>query len=155
MSAASPLQPAATPSPALALAQAQPALLPQNVPAAGHHWLMDLSGCAGNRQLLENAQALEAVLPAAARQAGMQVVGQVFHQFAPTGVTGAVILAESHVTIHTWPQEGFVAIDVYVCDFNQTNCSKGERLSQALMALFAPQVAQCRTVRRGAQAEQP
>lgn len=104
----------------------------------GHHWLLDLSDCHAPAEILEDAHTLERLVPAAARAAGMTVVGQVFHQFAPCGVTGAVILSESHVTVHTWPESRFVAIDVYVCDFNEANQAKGERLADALQALFVP-----------------
>lgn len=124
-------------------------------PVSGHHWLLDLSDCRVARELLEHASALEQRLPAAARDAGMQVVGQVFHQFEPSGVTGAVILAESHLTVHTWPESRFVAIDVYVCDFNQANRSKGERLSQALIALFLPGSSRCQAVERASLELQP
>lgn len=115
----------------------------------GHHWLLDLSDCQAAAPLLEDAATLEAHLPAAARAAGMTVVGQVFHQFAPTGVTGAVILSESHLTVHTWPESRFVAIDVYVCDFTETNHAKGERLADALQALFAPARLSRQSVLRG------
>jgi S-adenosylmethionine decarboxylase proenzyme len=114
----------------------------------GHHWLLDLSDCQAPAAILEDASTLEQLLPQAARQAGMHIVGQVFHQFAPSGVTGAVILSESHLTVHTWPESKFVAIDVYVCDFNHTNRAKGERLAQALTALFAPGSCSSQNVQR-------
>lgn len=104
----------------------------------GHHWLLDLSDCQADKRFLEKTEHLEKFLPSVARDAGMTVVGQVFHQFQPSGVTGALILSESHVTVHTWPESGFVAIDVYVCDFNESNKAKGERLADALQALFEP-----------------
>lgn len=104
----------------------------------GHHWLLDLSGCQAEMQWLECAAQVQYMLPQLARDAGMQVVTQAFHQFEPSGVTGAVVLAESHVTIHTWPETQFVAIDVYVCDFQEVNRSKGQRLSQSLIALYQP-----------------
>ena len=50
----------------------------------------------------------------------MTVVGDSFHQFEPQGVTGTVLLAESHLAIHTWPEQGFVTIDVYVCNLQPT-----------------------------------
>jgi S-adenosylmethionine decarboxylase len=114
----------------------------------GHHWLLDLSDCQAPAHLLEDATALAPLLLQAACDAGMDVVGHVFHQFAPTGVTGAVILAESHLTVHTWPESKFVAIDVYVCDFNCANHTKGERLAQALTELFAASVCHRQAVSR-------
>lgn len=114
----------------------------------GHHWLLDLSQCQARPALLEDASVLEPLMVQAARTAGMQVVGHVFHQFAPSGVTGAVILSESHLTVHTWPESLFVAIDVYVCDFNHTNRAKGQRLAQALTELFAPRCSNSQAVQR-------
>lgn len=114
----------------------------------GHHWLLDLSECQASAALLEDACVLEPLMVHAARTAGMHVVGHVFHQFAPKGVTGAVILSESHLTVHTWPESLFVAIDVYVCDFNHTNRAKGQHLAQALTQLFAPRCCNSQTVQR-------
>lgn len=114
----------------------------------GHHWLLDLSECQAPATLLKDALVLKPLMVQAARTAGMHVVGQVFHQFTPSGVTGAVILSESHLTVHTWPESNFVAIDVYVCDFNQTNRAKGEQLAQALTQLFAPRCSNMQAVQR-------
>ena len=115
---------------------------------SGHHWLLDLTHCQADKALLEQAGALEIILPAAATAAGMHVVGQVFHQFQPCGVTGAVILSESHLTVHTWPESSFVALDVYVCDFNESNQRKGELLAQAMITLFQPLRCNSQTVQR-------
>ena len=59
--------------------------------------------------------------------AGLTIVGDSFHQFAPQGVTGTVLLAESHLAIHTWPEHGFVTVDVYVCNLATDNTAKAER----------------------------
>ena len=120
------------------------------IPSAvtGHHWLVDLSGCTPVSAVMEDAHTLERLLPDAARSAGMRVVGQTFHQFLPNGVTGAVILSESHLTVHTWPESKFVAIDVYVCNFNRENFEKGKRLTQELITLFAAAHCHCQLVAR-------
>ncbi len=70
----------------------------------------------GGAPQLRDAVALEALLRAAARQAGAQVLGNHFHAFGEEdGVTGVVLLSESHVSVHTWPESGFAAIDIFMC----------------------------------------
>ncbi|AYZ62664.1 adenosylmethionine decarboxylase [Burkholderia multivorans] len=80
----------------------------------GSHVLADLGGI--DAALLRDAARLEAVLTDAARRAGARVIGAHFHHFGGEhGVTGVVLLAESHITIHTWPEHGFAAVDAFMC----------------------------------------
>ena len=51
----------------------------------------------------------------AAEETGATVIGEIFHQFSPQGVTGVVAIAESHVCIHTWPEFGYAAVDIFTC----------------------------------------
>lgn len=57
----------------------------------------------------------EALLTRAAEEAGATVLGHRFHQFEPWGVTGVVLLAESHLSLHTWPEEGLLTLDCFTC----------------------------------------
>jgi S-adenosylmethionine decarboxylase proenzyme len=78
-------------------------------------------------------------------------VGELFHQFpAPGGVTGVVLLAESHLAVHTWPELGAVTLDVYVCNLDADNSSKARALLTALEVAFAPQRVEHHQVVRGA-----
>jgi S-adenosylmethionine decarboxylase proenzyme len=52
---------------------------------------------------------------AAAEAIGAAIVGDTFHRFSPQGVSGSVVIAESHLSVHTWPETGYVAIDIYTC----------------------------------------
>ena len=80
----------------------------------GTHLLADLSGIAPER--LRDGAALEQLLRGAAIAAGAQVLHSHFHSFgAGQGVTGVVLLAESHISIHTWPECGFAAVDIFMC----------------------------------------
>ena len=114
------------------------ALRPQPGPPAvrGHHWLLDLADCRCDPLLLATREPLEALCVQACESAGMRVVGRAFHQFEPQGVTGVVLLAESHMSVHTWPDERFAAVDVYVCNHERENTHRGAALAQALRAAF-------------------
>lgn len=80
----------------------------------GRHLLADFYGVADS--MLKDAAALEKLLTGAAIQAGAHVLFSHFHAFGDEGgVTGVVLLAESHISIHTWPEEGFAAADVFMC----------------------------------------
>jgi S-adenosylmethionine decarboxylase len=86
--------------------------------------------------------------------AGLQPVGRLFHAFAPTelgpsGVTATVLLAESHLCVHTWPEQRAVTLDVYVCNFGGDHSAKARQLLDALLALFAPEWVERHALRRG------
>lgn len=81
---------------------------------SGQHILADLSGIAAEK--LSSCATLDALLRNAAEAAGAQVLFSHFHAFGEgLGVTGVVLLAESHITIHTWPEHGFAAADIFMC----------------------------------------
>lgn len=80
----------------------------------GRHLLLDLAGIVPAR-LTDPAQ-LEAALRDAARLAGATVLSSHFHHFGEGGgVTGVLLLSESHISIHTWPEHGFAAVDIFMC----------------------------------------
>lgn len=84
--------------------------------ALGRHLLLELKDC--DRDILNDLGSLKCILLAAAREAGASVVGMSFHQFEPQGVSGVVAIAESHLFIHTWPEYGYAAFDVFTCGDN-------------------------------------
>ena len=79
----------------------------------GTHLLIECHGCPA--ALLDDQKQLEAALRAAAEAIGAKVVGALFHRFAPQGVTGVLLLSESHASVHSWPERGYAAVDVYTC----------------------------------------
>ena len=81
--------------------------------ALSKHLLVDLYGCSAD--LLNDVTALETVMIEAAQRAGATVINSMFHHFSPFGVSGVVVIQESHLTIHTWPEQGFAAIDLFTC----------------------------------------
>jgi S-adenosylmethionine decarboxylase proenzyme len=118
-------------------------------PLQGIHLIADLYECACPRALLEQRDLLETEMVSAVVQAGLQVVGVRFHQFQPVGVTGVVLLAESHLAVHTWPERDYVTLDVYACNHTGDNQAKAERLYAQLIRLFAPEHSQRVVVQRG------
>ena len=86
--------------------------------------------------------------------ADLQAVGQLFHAFpatalGPSGVTATVLLAESHLCVHTWPEQRAVTLDVYVCNFGGDHSAKAQALMSALIDLFAPAQVQHHSLNRG------
>jgi S-adenosylmethionine decarboxylase len=77
------------------------------------HTLFELHGC--DPVLLKDTEALRPLLLDAVRAGGGTVVTEVFHNFSPHGVSGVIVIAESHVAIHTWPEHGFAAVDIFSC----------------------------------------
>ncbi len=81
--------------------------------AVGTHVLGELYGC--SPELLRHVDSVRSLMQNIAQQANFRVVGEKFHQFEPEGVTGVMVLAESHFSLHTWPEKGLVAADVFTC----------------------------------------
>ena len=79
----------------------------------GRQVLIDLYDCP--RKVLDDEKLIAASMIAAAREAGAAVVGSTFHRFSPCGVSGVVAIRESHLAIHTWPEYGYAAIDLFTC----------------------------------------
>lgn len=122
----------------------------------GLHLTADLHGCDAHRPHFADADALRALCLAAVDAAGLQPVGELFHRFTPpregasqAGVTGVVLLAESHLAVHTWPELAAVTLDVYVCNLGADNSVRAEGLLAALVAAFAPARIERHTLRRG------
>ena len=81
--------------------------------ALGKHLLLELKDC--NREALNDIDFLRDTMLAAANECGATVLGESFHQFSPQGVSGTVVIAESHLFIHTWPEYGYAAADIFTC----------------------------------------
>ena len=94
----------------------------------GLHLTADLRGCAPALPAMVDVAALRRLCVHAVSAAGLQPVGELFHRFpAPGGVTGVVLLAESHLAVHTWPELGAVTLDVYVCNLQGTTATVPRR----------------------------
>ncbi|WP_103866634.1 adenosylmethionine decarboxylase [Aquimarina sp. I32.4] len=80
----------------------------------GLHILMEFHKCSSD--ILNDLNILEASMNEAADSSGSTIIKSVFHQFSPQGVTGVVIIAESHLAIHTWPEHEYAAVDFFTCN---------------------------------------
>ena len=115
-----------------------PAAVPQRQ-ATGLHLIGDLYGCLCDSRLMLDASHLEAFCKQRVAAAGLSTVGSLFHSFGEgEGVTGAVVLAESHLALHTWPEDDYDTLDVYVCSYTNDNSAKAERLFELVMQAFDP-----------------
>lgn len=109
----------------------------------GSHLLADFYGISA--PLLCDGEELERLLRRAADSAGATVVGSHFHRFGDSGgVTGVVLLAESHISIHTWPESEFAAVDIFMC-----GAANPKRALAALVAGLAPTRQQVGVAARG------
>ena len=79
----------------------------------GTHIVCELSGC--SPELLTDVDGVRLIMEAAAREANAEILKVAFHRFQPQGVSGVVVIAESHMSIHTWPESGYAAVDFYTC----------------------------------------
>ena len=81
--------------------------------ALGSHMLLELKDC--DKEVLNDLTLLRDSLLSAAEEAGATMVGESFHHFTPQGVSGVVLIAESHLFLHTWPEYGYAAVDIFTC----------------------------------------
>ncbi len=79
----------------------------------GIQWIIELYHC--NSEILNDESTIQSVMIAAAEKANATVVNHCFHRFAPQGVSGVVVISESHLAVHTWPEYGYCAIDLFTC----------------------------------------
>ena len=107
------------------------------------HTLLELHGCPA--ALLANTDALRPLLLDAVRAAGATVVTEVFHNFSPHGVSGVIVIAESHVAIHTWPEHAYAAVDIFSCSPTLDQAA----MSRGIAAALAAQRMESRVVERG------
>lgn len=81
--------------------------------ALGHQIIAEFYDCDGD--LLANVDYVTDAMLEAAKRAKATIVAHTFHHFSPLGVSGAIIIAESHLAIHTWPEYGYAAVDLFTC----------------------------------------
>lgn len=99
----------------------------------GRHCILELYDCPA--YLLDNQAFIQETLRKAADIAKSTLLGELSHKFDPQGVTALVLLAESHISIHTWPESGYAAVDVFTCGAHTLPEESCEYIASALQAL--------------------
>lgn len=79
----------------------------------GRHIIADLGGC--SRIRLGSVSIVKEIMEEAVLRSGATIINSHFHKFSPEGVSGIILLSESHASIHTWPDKGYASIDIYTC----------------------------------------
>ena len=120
----------------------------------GLHLTADLHQCQCDAAWLLDAKLLGAHCLQAVNSAGLQAVAHLFHNFpstglGPPGLTATVLLAESHLCVHTWPEQHAVTLDVYVCNFGGDHSAKAHALMDLMLALFDAQRVHRHSLTRG------
>lgn len=111
--------------------------------ALGTHLLLELKDC--DAASLNDVEYVRKSLMHAAESVGATIVGETFHEFSPYGVTGVVAIAESHLSIHTWPEHGYAAVDVFTCG----ESFKPKDAAEILVGRFSSQTFSIMEVKRG------
>ena len=119
---------------------------PEDLPSLGSHLLVEFYGC--DPKSLEQESLVRQAMVEAAKESDASVVTDSFHEFKPFGVSGAVIIQESHFTIHTWPEHGYAAVDLFYCSTIAV-----DRAVQTLQRYFQPKRTGYMVVRRGTENE--
>ena len=110
---------------------------------AGAHLLADMHGISADK--LNDVATMEDLLRHSAQAAGAQILFSHFHSFGSgQGITGVVLLAESHISIHTWPEYGYAAADIFMCGQAQP-----ERALEVIRQALQPASCEMQTIRRG------
>ncbi len=120
----------------------------------GLHLTADLHNCRCDPVWLLDAAKLGDWCVKAVHAAGLQPVNQLFHAFpatehGPGGITATILLAGSHMCVHTWPGQKAVTLDVYVCSFGGNQPARAHTLMQSLVERFAPEWTEQRSLDRG------
>jgi S-adenosylmethionine decarboxylase len=85
----------------------------EKLKALGRHILAEFFNC--DPQIINDVEKVEQYMKRAAIECGAAIVNSVFHTFNPHGISGVVVIAESHLAIHTWPEYSYAAVDVFTC----------------------------------------
>ncbi len=87
--------------------------------AVGKQHVVELYGC--DKNIIDDMKHVEAIMIESAHRGNATVVAHAFHKFSPQGVSGAVVLAESHIAMHSWPEYNYCAVDIFTCGDQANN----------------------------------
>ena len=109
----------------------------------GKHLLIEFYGC--DAHLLNDRRKVKQIMVESAKAAKVKIIDSKFHRFNPHGVSGVIVIAESHLSIHTWPEYGFASIDIYTCG----NVINPWKAYQYLVKKFKPKNSTAMELKRG------
>ena len=117
------------------------------------HILADLYDCSSPPQYFTSRTKVRAKTLAMIKKAGFKIVASRFHKFSPTsagagGVTGVVIVSESHIAIHTWPERKFVNLDIFFCNSTRDNTTKVRTVFKEFEKIYHSEKTRRREIRR-------
>lgn len=111
--------------------------------ALGYHLLTEFYGC--GHDILNDMGKIKSLMDKAAVVSGASIVESIFHRYSPHGVSGVVVIEESHLAIHTWPEYGYAAVDLFTCGEEVNPWKAYEFLKKGL----APQSTSTKEIIRG------
>ena len=109
----------------------------------GRHLLLELYDCSS--EVLNSLESVKTAMVEAAKRAEATIIDVVFHEFNPFGISGVVVIAESHLSIHTWPEHRYAAVDIFSCG----DTLKPAEAANYLVEQFGASRASCVEVKRG------
>lgn len=112
--------------------------------AVGMHIVADLYGV--DPEMISEASTLYPVIEGAVKFGNLTKISSDYYQFQPKGASGIVLLAESHLSFHTWPEHGLVTLDIYTCG----DPSGAEKAYRYILERLRPKMVECRRMLRGA-----
>ncbi len=98
----------------------------------GNHLLIEMYNC--NQETINSSEKVEQMLIKAVEISGANIIKPVFHKFNPHGISGVIVIAESHFSIHTWPEYGYCALDIFTCGEKINSQKALEYLKEAFQA---------------------
>lgn len=108
------------------------------------HILADFHRCGGDSKYLTNAAQAKKMILQVVKQSGFTIISSRFHKFKPGanategGITGVIVVSESHLAIHTWPEKKFVNLDIFFCSYSRDNSEKTRKIFTSLSKLYEP-----------------
>lgn len=113
-------------------------------PAKSLHILADLHGCNGDPKYLTKVSSVKQKILQMVKRSGFKIVASRFHKFPPGsnvtdgGITGVIVVGESHLAIHTWPEKNFVNLDIFFCSYSRDNSVKSRNIFKEFSGLYHP-----------------
>lgn len=111
----------------------------------GVHLVADLRGVSASK--ISKLPLMKEIMESAVKSGGLTKIRSHYHQFSPTGVSGVILLAESHLSFHTWPEYGFVALDIFTCGPTEN----AEAAFEYIIDKLSPVSVEYKKIERGAE----